>query len=112
MPCIAWATLPSVENLIRATSVRSLAFKIKRVTLHCDVAPRKEIKWYNLWSFWIVTFFGQNCHFVQNLLIIFDVIFASKFAILFQIKPGPQNLRMGKPLKMIEGIIVTVSFWS
>ena len=28
------------------------------------------------------------------------------------IKPGPKNLRMGKRLKMIEGIIVTASFWS
>ena len=29
-----------------------------------------------------------------------------------KIKPGPKNLRMGKQLIMIEGIIVTDSFWS
>ena len=29
-----------------------------------------------------------------------------------QLKPGPENLRMGKRLKMIEGIIINDSFWS
>ena len=29
---------------------------------------RVEIKLYKVWSIWVITFFGHNCHFVQNSL--------------------------------------------
>ena len=37
-------------------------------------SSRVEIKLYKLWSVWVITFLGHNCHFVKNSLIILYVI--------------------------------------
>ena len=47
--------------------------------LTTSLLARVEIKLYKLWSIWVIIFFGHNCHFVQNSLIIFNVILIQNF---------------------------------
>ena len=68
---------------IANVSVRTLANSIMTYYL----TPRVEIKLYKLWSVWVITFFGHNCHFVQNSLIIFNVILIQNLQFYSKYKP-------------------------
>ena len=48
-------------------------------TFWATVITRIEIKLYGLWNIWVITFFGHNCHFVQNSFIIFNGILIQNF---------------------------------
>ena len=81
---LVWsATLISTDRISKNNKFQY--FIVVRVEKYVSWARRRQ----PLWSIWVITFFGHNCHFVQNLSLIFDAI------LLQNLKPNMnQNQRL------------------
>ena len=72
------------------------AAKISPLDLNAFLSSltRVEIKLYKLWGIWVITFFGYNCHFVQNSLIIFNVVLIQNSQFYSKCKPKSKAIEI------------------